>query len=42
MNIEDLGNEMIVVVRGDVHTYINDKNPAMTREWYDTLKENVE
>ncbi|WP_246153245.1 hypothetical protein [Salinicoccus hispanicus] len=42
LNIEDLGNEMIVIVRGDVHTYINDKDETVTREWYETLQESIE
>lgn len=42
LNIEDLRNEMIMIIRGNVHTYINDGDETVTRAWYDNFKANIE
>lgn len=42
MNIEDRTSDMLVIVTGNIHTYINDRDDSTTNEWYENLKEKTE
>lgn len=42
MNIEDRTNDMLVIVTGNIHTYINDREESTTRKWHETLKKKME